>query len=347
MKFCPKCQTKYDEEIIKFCTKDGMPLAENNPVFTAMPSQSSIDDIGEETLITRNRPSVPPPAPSIEEPEESSARVVISIGEDKKQAVRPLEKSGYQSAPPSKSNTGLVVFLTIFGTVMVLAVAVGGWWFLSGSGTASNSNSKVNSNLASNSSNTGVNYNSNLPDFNIGNSNTNANTNINANANLKPSPTKTPTPKPANANTNTNANVSVNLNSNTIINISPANVSPTNNSTATPTPPGTPKPSPTPTKTPANTQPANVNLGVMNSRASSLAKPSYPPVAKQMGASGQVVVQILVDESGKVVSARAVSGHNLLRSSAENAARQSKFNPIKIDDRPVRANGTVVYNFIN
>ncbi len=349
MKFCPKCQTKYDEEVIKFCTKDGMPLAEDNPVFTAMPSQSSIDDIGEETLITRNRPRVPPPAPVIGEPLEPSARVVIPIGEDRKQAVRPLEKPGSQAAPPRKSNTGLIVFLTIFGTVMVLAVAVGGWWFLSGNGTSSNTNSKGNSNLAANSSNSGINYNSNLSDFNIGNSNINANTNINANANanLKPTPTKTPTPKPANSNTNSNANVSVNLNSNTIINISPANVSPANSSTATPTPPGTPKPSPTPSKSPANSQPSNVNLGVMNSRASSLAKPSYPPVAKQMGASGQVVVQILVDESGKVVSAKAVSGHNLLRSSAENAARQSRFNPVKIDDKPVRANGTVVYNFID
>ena len=60
MKFCPKCQLKYDEDIIRFCTKDGTPLVDENPSFTAMPSQSSIDDIGEETLITRNRPTIPP-----------------------------------------------------------------------------------------------------------------------------------------------------------------------------------------------------------------------------------------------------------------------------------------------
>jgi TonB family protein len=66
-----------------------------------------------------------------------------------------------------------------------------------------------------------------------------------------------------------------------------------------------------------------------------------------MNASGQVTVQVSVDEDGNVTSARAVSGHPLLRSPAENAARQSRFNPVKIDDRAVKATGVLVYNFIN
>jgi TonB family protein len=85
----------------------------------------------------------------------------------------------------------------------------------------------------------------------------------------------------------------------------------------------------------------------MNSRAISLTKPAYPQNAKQVNASGQVTVQISVDESGNVTSARAVSGHPLLRPAAENAARQSRFNPVKVADRAVAANGILVYNFIN
>jgi TonB family protein len=342
MKICPKCQTKYDEDIIKFCTKDGTPLIEENPTFTAMPSQSSIDDIGEETLITINRPKIPA-APVMEEADEPAARVVIPIGEEKQQVVRPLEKPNYQQSAPRKSNTALIVFLTIFGTVGILGAVFGGWWLLSGrSGTAANTNG--NSNAAVNNSNQNVNYNSNLSDFNINNSNTNlnANSNVNANAN-KPTPTKTPTPKIDNSNTNVNASPNVNFNS-TIINITPSNTNTPANRPVSPTPSETLKPTPTKTPTPS---PANVNVGVMNSRASSLAKPTYPPAAKQMGASGQVVVQISVDENGNVLSARAISGHALLRNSAESAARQSRFNPVKIDDRPVRANGTLVYNFIN
>ena len=85
----------------------------------------------------------------------------------------------------------------------------------------------------------------------------------------------------------------------------------------------------------------------MNSRAKNLRRPAYPPVAKQMGASGQVVVQVSIDEQGNVVAAKALSGHALLRTPAEAAARQSSFNPVKVGDKTIRATGTVVYNFIN
>lgn len=342
MKICPKCQTQYDEDIIRFCTRDGSPLVEENPSFTAMPSQSSIDDIGEETLITRNRPVIPPPAPIIDE--EPAPRVVIPIGEEKKQSVKPLENPPHQQQQPRRSNTALVVLLTIFGTVAILAIGVGGWWLLSGSNSATaNKNSNSNSNVAANNSNTEVNYNSTFSNSDL-NTNINANSNVNSNANLKsPSPTKTPTPKPSptvDANANTNANIDIN--SNTVINISPANSNTsTNVKTVTPTPTVTPKPSP------ANTTPSNVNIGVMNSRARELRKPAYPDIARQMGASGQVVVQISIDENGNVTSAKAVSGHLLLRVPAEAAARQSSFNPVKVGDRNVRATGIVVYNFIN
>lgn len=350
MKFCPKCQAKYDETIIRFCTKDGSPLVDENPSFTAMPSQSSYDDIGEDTMITRNRVVVPPlPPPS--DFEEPAQRVVIPIGDDKKQAVRPIENPQYQQ-PPRKSNTALVVLLTIFGTVILLAGGVGAWWFLSGLGNSTaNTNSNVNSNT--NNSNVPVNYNSSFPEFGINsttnvnaNANTNSNVNTNANANLKPSPTKTPTPKPSNVNANANTSANANTNANTtIINITPANsnVNSVKPATPTATPTATPKPSVSPTKTP----PSNVNIGVMNSRAKELRKPAYPPIAKQMGAAGQVIVQVSIDEDGHVVAAKAVSGHALLRTPAEAAARQSSFNPVRVGEKAIRANGTIVYNFIN
>ena len=65
-------------------------------------------------------------------------------------------------------------------------------------------------------------------------------------------------------------------------------------------------------------------------------------MAKQIGASGEVRVQVAVDGNGNVVSARAVSGHPLLRAAAENAARQSK---MRID--AANTTGQIVYNFRN
>ncbi len=352
MKFCPKCQTKFDEEIIRFCTQDGSPLVEENPSFIAMPSQASfnveeIDDIGEDTIITRNRPTSQPQQPDTQY-EVPAQRVIIPIGEDKKQSVKPLETPQTHVPPIRKSNTPLVVFLTIFGTVVILGVAGGAWWLFQGQGTAvANNNLNTNFNVADNT-NSGVNYNSSLTDFNINssiNSNFNTNSNVNtSNVNVKtptPTPTKTPTPKPTQT-PNTNANV----NSNTVVNSSQTNSNINTNRVIIigPTPPATPKPNPSPT---ATSVPTNVNVGVMNSRARELRKPAYPPIAKQMGASGQVVVQVSIDENGNVVAAKAVSGHMLLRAPAEAAARQSAFNPVKVGDKAIRANGTIVYNFIN
>ncbi|MEJ7698209.1 MAG: energy transducer TonB [Pyrinomonadaceae bacterium] len=75
--------------------------------------------------------------------------------------------------------------------------------------------------------------------------------------------------------------------------------------------------------------------------------PAYPPTAKQMRASGRVTVQVLVDEGGNVLSAKATGGHPMLRAPAEAAARQSRFNPIKVGDRSIQVTGVVLYNFIN
>jgi protein TonB len=64
-----------------------------------------------------------------------------------------------------------------------------------------------------------------------------------------------------------------------------------------------------------------------------------------VGVEGDVQVQVTIDEKGKVVSARAVSGHPLLRSAAENAARSARFNPTTLSDEPVKVTGVIVYKF--
>ena len=57
MKHCPICDERYDEEIIRFCTKDGTPLVdEEQPKFVVLPSESleePADDFSEETVIRR------------------------------------------------------------------------------------------------------------------------------------------------------------------------------------------------------------------------------------------------------------------------------------------------------
>lgn len=91
---------------------------------------------------------------------------------------------------------------------------------------------------------------------------------------------------------------------------------------------------------------APISGGVLNGKAISLPKPSYPPIARAAHASGTVVVQVLIDENGSVVSATAVSGHPLLTQAAVNAARQARFSPTKLSGQPVKVTGVIQYNFV-
>jgi protein TonB len=106
-----------------------------------------------------------------------------------------------------------------------------------------------------------------------------------------------------------------------------------------PPPRPTPKPSPTPPKGP-------ISGGVLNGKAISKPQPVYPAIAKAARQQGTVVVQILVDESGKVVSAHAVSGPPLLQQAAVQAAYQARFSPTLLSGQPVKVSGTITYNFV-
>jgi len=106
-----------------------------------------------------------------------------------------------------------------------------------------------------------------------------------------------------------------------------------------PPPPPAPKPTPEPRKT-------VVSGGVLNGKAISKPQPAYPPIAKAARASGTVTVQIVVDESGRVISASAVSGHPLLQQAAVAAARQARFEPTLLDGQPVKVSGVITYNFV-
>ena len=101
-------------------------------------------------------------------------------------------------------------------------------------------------------------------------------------------------------------------------------------------PPPPPKPTPH----------APISGGVLNGKAVHLVQPPYPPIARSAHASGQVVVQVLIDENGNVVAAHATSGHPLLQAAAVNAARSSKFTPTKLSGQPVKVNGVIIYNFV-
>ena len=93
-------------------------------------------------------------------------------------------------------------------------------------------------------------------------------------------------------------------------------------------------------------QRAPISGGVLNGKALYLPTPDYPAEARTAGASGSVVVQVLIDEQGNVTSARAVSGHPLLQQAAVNAAQQARFSPTTLMGEPVKVTGVITFNFV-
>lgn len=95
----------------------------------------------------------------------------------------------------------------------------------------------------------------------------------------------------------------------------------------------------------ASTQPGKgkpIQGGVLNGKALSLPKPEHPA---QADAAGTVVVQVVVDEQGNVLSAQAASGPASLHTPAVNAALQAKFSPTLLMGEPVKVAGVLIYIF--
>lgn len=88
-----------------------------------------------------------------------------------------------------------------------------------------------------------------------------------------------------------------------------------------------------------------VDAGALDSKAVSMPKAVLSEEAKRLKLSGRVVVKVIVDENGKVVSAIAQNGPAALREAAETAARAATFKPTTQDGITVRVTGTLTYNF--
>ena len=143
-------------------------------------------------------------------------------------------------------------------------------------------------------------------------------------------PKPTPTPTPTTSNTPPAA---------------PEKRADTNTSPQPATPPATTSQTSSPQSTSGNAPQTPLYVGQLNARALSLPRPVYPPMGKQLRIEGVVSVMVVVDESGKVVSARAESGHMMLRAAAINVARQARFRPTLVSGQPVPVSGYIIYTF--
>jgi len=85
--------------------------------------------------------------------------------------------------------------------------------------------------------------------------------------------------------------------------------------------------------------------GVLMGSATHRVDAVMPPLARAARISGSVVVEVTIDEVGNVISARALSGHPLLKDAAVDAARQWQFSPTQLSGIAVKVIGTLTFNF--
>ena len=106
---------------------------------------------------------------------------------------------------------------------------------------------------------------------------------------------------------------------------------------------------PTPARTPAPPRvegPVRLTSTLISSKAIDKPTPPYPPIAKAANIQGAVAVQIVIDEQGRVISAKATDGPPLLLNAAVQAAYRARFTPTVLGGQPVKVTGSISYNFL-
>ncbi|MGI8787159.1 MAG: L,D-transpeptidase Cds6 family protein [Pyrinomonadaceae bacterium] len=159
MKYCPNCQTEYADDTLQFCLQDGTPLV-------ASANQSSDFEREAETLVS----------PKQVEPIRFEPPSSYQTNQTGWQSSQPVIVE--QQREPKKSNTAMIVALTILGTILLLGIGgTGAWLYMR------NSQREIAVNINAAPQNRPTNSNA-------------ANANQNTNANLAtPTPGASPTPE--------------------------------------------------------------------------------------------------------------------------------------------------------
>ena len=85
--------------------------------------------------------------------------------------------------------------------------------------------------------------------------------------------------------------------------------------------------------------------GILNSKAIELPQPNYPEELRKARVAGKVIVRVIVDETGKVISAEIEDGPIPFRLPSLEAARKARFAPMLVAGQPVKVTGVITYIF--
>jgi protein TonB len=105
-----------------------------------------------------------------------------------------------------------------------------------------------------------------------------------------------------------------------------------------------PAPPPPP---PVAKAPTRIEIGgqVEAAKILSQTQPQYPLLARQMHLQGEVVLHAIIGKDGRVSELEVISGHPLLAKAALEAVKSWRYQPTRLDGRPVEIDTTITVDF--
>jgi periplasmic protein TonB len=91
--------------------------------------------------------------------------------------------------------------------------------------------------------------------------------------------------------------------------------------------------------------PVRTSSGAQAARLLSAPAAIYPYGAKAEHVQGDVTVDLLINETGRVAYITVISGPNLLRDAARDSLRQRKYAPAMLDGKAIASHVTVTIHF--
>jgi outer membrane biosynthesis protein TonB len=88
------------------------------------------------------------------------------------------------------------------------------------------------------------------------------------------------------------------------------------------------------------------SAGVISGLIEHRALPDYPEAAIKSGLQGDVILKIVIDETGKIVQAEPVEGQPLLIAASMDALRGFQFRPYLLNGTPIQVESQAGFHFV-
>ena len=102
------------------------------------------------------------------------------------------------------------------------------------------------------------------------------------------------------------------------------------------------QPVPHPTVTPRNIRISAMMEGNLIHKV----EPQYPPIAKQIGLQGAVILKAFISREGVIERVHTESGHPILARAALDAVRQWRYKPYYLNGEPIEVETEITVNFM-